>query len=36
MTDDATDTGPGQVDRELLVRAELALAQLYNAHGLST
>ncbi len=36
MTDDATDTGPGQVDRELLVRAELALAQLNNAHGLST
>jgi hypothetical protein len=28
------DDAPSPVDRELLVRAELALAQLNNAHGL--
>ncbi len=36
MTDETSETGPGPVDRELLVRAELALAQLNNRHGLST
>jgi hypothetical protein len=36
MSDEAGDAGPGPVDRELLVRAELALSQLNNRHGLST
>ena len=36
MSDETSDPGPGPVDRELLVRAELALAQLNNRHGLST
>jgi hypothetical protein len=36
MSDETTDTGPGPVDRELLVQAELALTQLNNRHGLST
>ena len=35
MTDTGADTGPPlPVDRELLARAELALTQLNNRHGL--
>jgi len=36
MSDETADAGPGPVDHELLVRAELALTQLNNRHGLST
>ena len=34
MTEETSETGPSPVDRELLVRAELALTQINNRHGL--